>query len=380
MRRPSESTPRTRSRARSSAFSVCCALPPCERRGRFGELAAQVHEVRADRGVHLRGRPLGGVAAEELPRVAQLLLHLVVADVAGRFAQLLRGVLFLFRDLVGGLVELLLELAHLGREGIASLRDELRLLQPVGAGAGDLFGVVRHVGMLARQFLGLPHRVLHVALGPGRLRAAQLPLHLLQPFGGFRGLARRARIVARRRLAHRIRGLLHLGAAFADPDDFARATTSRAGGPLLPLPARARAAGRRRPLAAWPEARRRCRSSSCCCRRASSLSFSASASMRCSACALSAREAVSYWLAILSISSSNKSARSSAIEPACPPPPPPPDCWLVCTCSSYSSSACGRYWRAFCSKGHGAVGAARLQLAPGVLHLGHGQRRARRSS
>ena len=103
-------------------------------------------------------------------------------------------------------------------------------------------------------------------------------------------------------------------------------------------------------------ARRRCRSSSCCCRRASSFSFSASASIRCSASIDWARELVWYWLAILSISSSNKSARSSAIDPACWPPPPPP-LWLrVWTCVSYSSSACCRYWSAFCSDGSAPSG------------------------
>ena len=60
---------------------------------------------------------------------------------------------------------------------------------------------------------------------------------------------------------------------------------------------------------------------------------------------------VSYWLAILSISSLNKSARSSAIEPAPPPPPPPPALRCVCTCSSYSSSACCRYCSALFSGG-----------------------------
>ena len=51
---------------------------------------------------------------------------------------------------------------------------------------------------------------------------------------------------------------------------------------------------------------------------------------------------VSYWFAILSSSILNKSARSSAIEPAPPPPPPPPAWRPVCTCSSNSSSACCR--------------------------------------
>ncbi len=85
--------------------------------------------------------------------------------------------------------------------------------------------------------------------------------------------------------------------------------------------------------------------------------------MRCSAWSDCARELVSYWLAILSISSSNKSARSSAIDPACCPPPPPP-LWLrVWTCVSYSSSACCRYWSAFCSGGSAPSGLRACSLA-----------------
>ena len=97
------------------------------------------------------------------------------------------------------------------------------------------------------------------------------------------------------------------------PDDCARATAARAAAPL-PRPARrARAGCAPPPCPPWPaSACCRCRSASCCCRRASSRSFSISASTCWSACCCCARCAVSYWLASLSRSCLNSSARSSA--------------------------------------------------------------------
>ena len=181
-----------------------------ERRRGFGELAAQVHEIGADLGVVLGGGALGGVAAEQLPRVPQLLLHLVVAQAGRRLAQLLRGVLLVFRDLVRRAIELLLELSHLARQGVAALRVELHLLQAVGAGPGNLFRVGGDVGVFAREIFRLAHRVLHVALGPLRLGAAQLPLHLLQAIGRLRCLAGGRGVVAGGGAAHGIRCLLHL--------------------------------------------------------------------------------------------------------------------------------------------------------------------------
>ena len=64
--------------------------------------------------------------------------------------------------------------------------------------------------MFAREIFRLAHRVLHVALGPLRLGAAQLPLHLLQAIGGLRCLAGGRRVVAGGGAAHGIRRLLHL--------------------------------------------------------------------------------------------------------------------------------------------------------------------------
>ena len=106
---------------------------------------------------------------------------------------------------------MLFECAQLGREAVAPLRVELRLLHAVGAGADQLLGITGHVGVLTRNLLGLTHRFLHVAFGSRRLRAAQLPLHALEPLRGRGRLSRRTRVVpAGGRLPHRVGGLLHL--------------------------------------------------------------------------------------------------------------------------------------------------------------------------
>ena len=105
---------------------------------------------------------------------------------------------------------MLFELTQLGRQAIATLRVELRLLHPVGPRAGQLLGVAGHVRVLARDLFGLAHRLLHIAFGARRLRPPQLALHLLQPFGGRGRLCSGAGVVARGGLPHGVGGLLHL--------------------------------------------------------------------------------------------------------------------------------------------------------------------------
>ena len=374
MRRPSDSTPRVSSRARSTRVGIAIAAARSERRRRFVELAAQAVDV----GVELlleRARELLQarlLRSEHLPRVLQLLLDLVVADLAGRFLQLARRVAGFAREFAGAAIELLLQADATccrarpcaGRAAARATRARRR--SPAGCCSSLAMSRCSRWISSACRCASLTSRS---ARAP--CVALQLALHVAQPIGGGGRLPGGARIAAGRGAPHRVGCLLHL------PRGLAQVGTILLARQPFELPRRFLGLLRQRALqiAAARVGRcltgrpARCRCSSCSWRRASSRSFSASSSICWSAFCCIACWLVSYWFAILSSSSLNKSARSSAIEPAPPPPPPPPALRLVCTCSSYSSSACCRYCSALFSGGSAASAFCAWRWPFGRLHL-----------
>ena len=180
-----------------------------DRRLRVGQGLADDLDVGADLLLE-RDRVLRRAAEDDAARVADLLLELVAANRVGRLLQPARRFALVTAEVGRGVVELSLEVGHLGGHLVLALHQAADLRAALLRVLAELAHILGDLTLGVGQRLDAVQRVGNIALQPPRLLPLQPPLRLAQLVERGARLGHGVAVGVRRGAPHGVGRLLQL--------------------------------------------------------------------------------------------------------------------------------------------------------------------------